>query len=49
MLQAEIDKGWLELFESDEAAEAKYGQIIYSRIGVVAKMKRRSAETPFDT
>ena len=35
--QKERAAGWLEWFPDEATAEAKYGQIDYSRIGVVAK------------
>ena len=39
LLQKERDAGWLEWFPDEATAERKYGQIDYSRIGVVAESK----------
>ena len=37
MLLQEKEAGWLEWFATDAEAEQKYGEIVYSRIGVVEK------------
>ena len=39
MLWREHELGWLEGFPNDEMLEAKVGKAVYSKIGVIAKLK----------
>ena len=47
LLRKEIDAGWLEQFETENALEKKHGSVHYSRIGSLPK-SRTAGETATD-